>query len=89
LNRASACHENTMLVIFQTWPLAKYHCYYDVVATISETLHWSMQLMKMLELGNDLSEQERQNAHKLSRIANLLQIRTLALDSLVILFDAA
>ncbi len=45
--------------------------------------------MKMLELGNDLSEQERQNAHKLSRIANLLQIRTLALDSLVILFDAA
>ena len=55
----------------------------------SETLFWSVQLMKMLELGNDLSEQERQNAHKLSRIANLLQIRTLALDSLVILFDAA
>ena len=55
----------------------------------SEALFWSVQLMKMLELGNDLSEQERQNAHKLNRIANLLQIRTLALDSLVILFDAA
>lgn len=45
--------------------------------------------MKMVELGAELSELERQDAHKLSRIVNLLQIRTLALDSLLALFDAA
>lgn len=48
----------------------------------------SAQLMKTMELdAASLSEQETQDGLKLKRIVNVLQIRTLALDSLLALFD--
>ena len=48
----------------------------------------SAQLMKAMELdAASLSEQETQDGLKLKRIVNALQIRTLALDSLLALFD--
>ena len=48
-----------------------------------------MQLMMMMDLGVELSDQERQEGQKLGRIVALLQIRTLALDSHLVLFEAA
>ena len=48
------------------------------------------QLMKAMELdATSLSEQETQDGLKLKRVVNVLQIRTLALDSLLALFEMA
>ena len=46
------------------------------------------QLMKAMELdATSLSEQETQDGLRLKRVVNVLQIRTLALDSLLALFE--
>ena len=48
------------------------------------------QLMKAMELdATSLSEQETQDGLKLKRVVNVLQIRTLTLDSLLALFEMA
>ena len=48
-----------------------------------------MQLMMMMEMQLELSDQEREEAHTLGRIMALMQIRMLALDSHLLLFEAA
>ena len=55
-----------------------------------EGVTMSAQLMKAMELdAASLSEQETQDGLKLRRVVNVLQIRTLALDSLLALFEMA
>lgn len=55
----------------------------------SDILSWHMQLMMMMDMNVELSDQEMKEGQKLSRIVNLMQIRTLALDSHLLLFEAA
>ncbi len=50
---------------------------------------WNVQLMMMMGMELELSDQERDEGNKLSRIVALMQIRTLALDSHLLLFEAA